>query len=278
MLQAVQSVKPLEAGSFPRAVLGEELLRALGLAPGDRFSLVTLSSVAQGAGFRFSTVEVAGSFSSGFHEFDRSWLVLLPAAEDRSWEEMAAPVFEADLKEPSAAPRVAEQLRQELGSSALVSDWTQLNRELFAALELQQRVLFLLLGLILLVASFAMGATIAVLGRERRRDLALLKALGLSSLSVGGVVVAFALGLATLGAALGLLFATFLGELATRGGWLSFPPEVAAIYFLSSVPLRLEAIHLGAILALAFGTTLLACLLPMLRLSQGDPAYLLRTE
>ncbi len=278
MVHAVQAVPPRESPKVPLAVLGEELARALGVVAGDRLPLVTLAVEAGRSGFRFSTIEVAGLFATGFSEFDRSWLVLVPGTFGRGWEEAAAPVFEADVERPTEAHVVAEELRQRLGASALVTDWTQLNQELFAALRLQQRVLFLLLGLIMLVASFAVGATVAVLARERRRDLALLQALGLEPGFLRWTLVLFSFGLAGFGAAVGLVLAVVIASLATRFEWLAFGPEIASIYFLRFVPLRLDLASAGAILALALGTTALACAGPISRLGRTEPAVALRGD
>lgn len=265
-------------GTVPKALLGEELAAALGVGPGARVQLALYLPDSRGGRFRYRSLEVAGTYLTGFSEFDTSWLVVDPAGFPVESATPFARVWEVGVERAESAPAVAEALREKLGGSWLVTDWTQMNRQLFSALRLQQRVLFLLLGLIVLVASFAVGATVAVLGRERRRDLALLEALGLERRRIRWILGGFAMGLTAVGAVSGLGLTYLISELATRFEWLSFGPEVAEVYFLRSVPLRLDLPSAGAILAFTFAAALLASAIPVLRLARLDPADALRGD
>jgi lipoprotein-releasing system permease protein len=184
--------------------------------------------------FAFRTLAVRGTFASGFSEFDRGWLVVgKPALAGAPGG--APGVWEIRLTDRDAAAEAAESIRGRLGSGFLVLDWQQLNRELFAALELQKRALFLLLGLIVLVATFNVASTLVVLVRERRRDFGVLAAIGLAPARLERT---FLLVGALLGAVGRWLALAFIAEVATlRAAELG--PEMAEVYFLRSVPLRL---------------------------------------
>lgn len=258
-------------------VLGAELARALGARPGD---LLRLTALGLGEGrprFAFRSLRVARTFATGFSEFDRAWAVVAP-------ETLAglpgggAPSFEVAVADARRAPGIAERIRETLGGDALVADWTQLNRELFAALALQQRALFLLLGLIVVVATFNVASTLVVLVRERRRDLGVLSALGLAPERIRRVFLLYGLALGALGTALGLALAAAVAWAVDRFDLLSFGPEVAEIYFLSSVPMHLAARDLLAIAALSIGVTTLACWLPARRAGRLEPATALQYE
>lgn len=263
-------------GAWP-ALVGGELAHRLGVGSGDALRLTVLVLEEGGPRFAYRTLRVARAFETGFSEFDRSWLVVgepllstIAATEGAIWE--------VRLEDAAAAPEVAERLRGRLDSGFLVLDWRELNRELFAALELQRRALFLLLALIVLVATFNVASTLVVLVRERRRDFGVLAALGLSRRRVHLVFLAVGGLLGGAGAAIGLGAAALLSTLATRYEWLRFGPEMAEIYLLSSVPLRLAAADAARIGLLAIAISLAACWLPARRAARIDPARALRFE
>jgi lipoprotein-releasing system permease protein len=258
-------------------LLGAELARGLGAGPGD---LLRLTALGLGDGrpkFTFRSLRVARTFETGFSEFDRSWAVVAP-------ETLAGlpgggvPSYEVAVADARRAPEIAETIRARIGPEALIADWTQLNRELFAALALQQPALFLLLGLIVVVATFNVASTLVVLVRERRRDLGVLAALGLPPAEIRQVFLLYGLLLGGLGTGLGLALAAAVAWTVDRFELLSFGPEVAEIYFLSSVPMRLALRDVVAIALLSIGVTTLACWLPARRAGRIEPATALQYE
>ena len=156
--------------------------------------------------------------------------------------------------------------------------WKELNRELFAALKLQQLALFLLLGLIVLVSTFNVASTLVVLVRERLRDLGVLAALGLSPARLRSVFLLYGGALGLAGVALGLVLAFAIAWLADRFELIRFGPEIASIYFLRAVPFRLSLESAAAIAAFTLGVTFLSCWFPARRALKIDPAAALRWE
>jgi lipoprotein-releasing system permease protein len=260
-----------------RVRLGARLAADLGAKPGDRLRLAVLGFDEGRSRFAFRTLEEAGTFETGFSEFDRAWAVVSPEAV-ASIPGGGAPVWEVALARPETAPEVAGGIRERLGANAVVVDWQQLNRQLFAALDLQKRALFLLLGLIVVVATFNVASTLVVLVRERVRDLGVLAALGLEPAALTRVFLFYGAALGAAGTALGLGIAAVISRLVTRFELLSFGPEIADIYFLSTVPLRLRGGDAAAIAAFALAVTLVACLVPAARAARLDPATALRYE
>ncbi|HLF56686.1 MAG TPA: FtsX-like permease family protein [Thermoanaerobaculia bacterium] len=259
------------------AVVGHELGERLGVRPGDALRLTVLSFGAAGPRFAFRTLRVAGTFQSGFSEFDRGWVVVAREALAGA-PGGASAIWEVRVDDPAHAEKLAEEVRDRLGPGFLALDWRELNRELFAALELQQRALFLLLGLIVLVATFNVASTLVVLVRERRRDFGVLAALGLSPARLRAIFLLVGLGLGAVGTAAGLALAFVLSEITTRFELLRFDPAMAEIYFLRSVPLRLSGADALAIAALALGVTVVSSWLPARRAARLDPAAALRYE
>lgn len=264
------------AGAW-RVRLGRRLAEQLGVAPGETLRLAVLALADGTPRFAFRSLEVAGTFATGFSEFDSSWAVVDPQAVE-GIPGAGAGLFEVALARPERAPAMAERFRDRLGDAAVVVDWQQLNRQLFAALDLQKRALFLLLGLIVLVATFNVASTLVVLVRERMRDLGVLAALGLSPRRLRVLFLLYGGALGALGTAIGLTFAAAVAWSFTRFGVLSFGPEIAEVYFLDSVPLRLSPGDAAGIALLAIGVTVAACLVPAWRASRLDPATALRYE
>ncbi len=269
----------LNAEGVAGVVVGSELARQLGASEGQSLRLTALGFSQGRPKFRYQTLEVRGLFTTGFSEFDSSWLVLHrsvvePLAGDRS----GSSLFEFSLEDPQQAPRVAAEIERILGSEYVVTDWRELNRELFSALELQKRVLFLGVGLIVFVSVFHVASTLVVLVRERMRDIGALAAMGLAPRRIAWVFVLCGGFLGMVGTALGVGLGAGLSWLLTTFKLIRFNPEVAAIYFIDYVPFRVELDDLAAIVGFALLLTFGACLAPALRAGRLNPAEALRYQ
>ena len=164
----------------PRALLGAELAAALRAAPDEVLRLAALGLRDGRPRFVYQSVRFAGTFTTGFSEFDRGWVVVdRPLVERLLGGQASADLYEIRAEDPAAAPSIGAAARQILGDRFLVTDWQELNRDLFVALRVQQRALFLVLGLIVLVSTFNVASTVVVLVRERMREIGALAAMGL---------------------------------------------------------------------------------------------------
>jgi lipoprotein-releasing system permease protein len=264
---------------IPRTVLGADLAAKLGVKPGDTLRLVALGFAAERPRFRYQSLKLAGTFKTGFAEFDRTWVLLdRPLVEGMIGGEVAVDLLEFTLRDPAAAPQTAERISSILAPDFVVTDWQQLNRELFTALKLQQIALFLVLGLIVLVSTFNVASTLVVLVRERMRDLGALGALGLSPVHLSRVFLLYGGFLGGLGTLLGVAIGGTTCWVLTTFQLIRFDSEVAAIYFISSVPFRVRPQDLLAVVVFALAVTLLACWAPARRAGRIEPAVALRYE
>jgi lipoprotein-releasing system permease protein len=267
------------ADGVPGAVLGAELANRLRARRGEVVRLVALGFSGGAPRFRYQSVRVSDTFRTGFAEFDRNWMVLSrPLVERLTGGSGGATLFEIAVVEPRNAPAIAKQVEKVLGADYLVTDWQRLNRELFAALRLQQLLLFFLLGLIVLVSTFNVASTLMVLVRERLRDIGVLGALGLSQRRLASVFVAYGGALGLVGTLLGVGLGSAVSWLLGHFHLIRFDPEVAAIYFVSAVPFRVELGDLLAVTGFSVLFTLLSCLLPTLRVVRVKSADALRYE
>jgi lipoprotein-releasing system permease protein len=273
-----EQLRPSPEG-IPSAVLGKDLAEKLGAKSGDSLRLVALGFEDGRPRFRFQSLRVSGTFATGFAEFDRSWVLLDRALVERLMgAETAMDLLEFTVTDPEEAPRIAEAATRVLEPEFVVTDWRQLNRELFTALKLQQIVLFLVLGLIVLVSTFNVASTLVVLVRERMRDIGLLGALGLRPAKLCLVFLVYGGFLGAFGTLLGVLAGWGICWVMTTFELVRFDAEVAAIYFISSVPFRVEPRDVLAVVGFAFLVTLLACFLPSWRAARVDPSSALRYE
>jgi lipoprotein-releasing system permease protein len=264
---------------IPGAVLGADLARKLGVKEGAVLRLVALGFEEGRPRFRYQSLRVTGIFATGFAEFDRSWVVLDRSVVERLMgAEAAGDLLEFTLADPDEAPRLADQIGRLLGSRYLVTDWQEFNSELFAALKLQQEALFVVLGLIVLVSTFNVASTLVVLVRERMRDLGVLSALGLPPARLRAVFLAYGGVLGAAGTLLGVAVGGGASWVLTRFELIRFDPEVAAIYFIRSVPFRVRPADLVAVVVFALLVTVAACLAPAWRAARVDPSSALRYE
>lgn len=264
---------------IPGAVLGQDLAERLKAKPGDVLRLVALGFKEGRPRFSYQSLRVNDTFSTGFAEFDRSWVLLERGHVERLMGgEAAVDLLEFTVADPNEAPRIAEAATKLLEPDFIVTDWRQLNRELFTALKLQQIALFLVLGLIVLVSTFNVASTLVVLVRERMRDIGLLGALGLQPGRLRLIFLLYGGFLGATGTLLGVALGAGTSWVLTRFELIRFDAEVAAIYFIRSVPFRVELTDLLAIVGFAFGVTLLACFAPAWRAARVDPSSALRYE
>ncbi len=267
------------ADGVPGAILGSELARDLGARRGDVLRLVVLGFGGGRPRFHYSTLRVTGTFQSGFAEFDRSWV----AMDRRKVRDLTGVEGSTDLVEIAVAnlddtARVVERAEKILGAGYMVTDARELNRGLFTALKLQQLVLFLLLGLIVAVSTFNTASTLIVLVRERMRDIGVLATLGVTPNGLRSIFLLYGGLLGAAGTLLGVALGSGVAWTITTFHLIRFDPEVAAIYFLSSVPFRIELSDLGAVVAFTLSITLVACLFPAWLAARVDPSAALRYE
>ena len=269
----------LVRAGLPAVVIGSELARKLEVSEGSILRLMVLGFRGGRPRFRYQSVSLGGTFRTGFSEFDESWVALDRARlQDLMGGEVGTALFELAAAEADQAPRIAEAARAVLGVDYVVTDWQELNRELFIALRVQQIALFFVLGLIVLVSTFNVASSLVVLVRERMRDIGVLAALGLAPERLQGVFLLYGGALAVTGTASVLGLGCAVAWILTRYELIRFEAELAAIYFISSVPFRIDLLDLAAVAVFSLVVAFVACWAPARRAGRLLPAAALRYE
>jgi lipoprotein-releasing system permease protein len=279
--QAVPAVQALRSGER-RILLGATLAQELSVRVGDPVALVLPGSTAD-APPALSEFTVAGLLSSGHHQYDSGW-ALMHLDDAAQLAGLAGPhAVQLQLADRLGAPQAALRLGAVLPQSLLVRDWTRTNEQWFASVQIQKRMIFLILSLIAAVAAFNLVSTLVMTVTDKRADIAILRTLGASPGALMRVFILQGALVGTigtlLGVALGLAVAWNVDALvsgleAVFG--VSFLP--ASVYFIDYMPSDPQAADVIAITLISLALALVATLYPSWRASRVDPAQALRYE
>ncbi len=274
----------LQPGRFG-VILGSELARALGVKTGERITLVAPGGQVTPAGVvpRMKQLTVVGLLDSGHYEYDAS-LALLHMEDAQKIFRLEGPNgIRVKLKDAQQARSVADELTPLLGEELVVRDWTRANRTWFAAVQIEKRMMFIILTLIVAVAAFNLVSTLVMTVTDKQADIAILRTLGASPGSIMGIFVvqgALVGVIGTLsGLVLGLLVAFNIGSIVPaieRALGASFLPK--DIYLISRMPSDPQWADIGPVVIIALVLALVATLYPSWRASRIDPAEALRHE
>ncbi|MEY4083655.1 MAG: hypothetical protein RL483_1024, partial [Pseudomonadota bacterium] len=204
-LQAGQ-IGRLQPGAF-QAVIGREMAIATGLGLGDSFQLVVadLSGGPAGLTPKTKSFQVAGLFASGHYEYDSSLVFVNRRDAGVFLRDQATEGLRIGLKDMQAARGFAAELSSRLENGLLVRDWTQENRNWFAAVELEKRMMFIILMLIIAVAAFNLVSMLVMTVMDKRGDIAILRTMGAQPRSILLIFMTQGLCLGLLGVAVGTL-------------------------------------------------------------------------
>ncbi len=263
----------------PSVALGRYLAKRLRVAKG---SVVTVTvPTRNGRGFlpRSATFVVSNVFETGFHEFDSSWMFLDLAEAQRLFEMRGgANLIEINLHHGASLDAVAAAIGKRVDHSYAVTTWKQMNRQLFSLLEMQQIVLFIVLGLIVFVSTFNIVSTLVMTVHEKRQEIGILASMGATQSLIRRIFVSYGVLVGFTGTATGIVLGVAVCWVLTRFKLVSFGPEIAEVYFVSSIPFITKARDLAVIAGFSISVSFLASLLPSMRAARLTPIEALRHE
>ena len=280
----VGSISDLKSGQFG-VVLGTQLAGTLGIRVGDRVNLLVPEGDLTPAGMmpRMRALQVVGMVDSGHYEYDSTLAVM-------HWKDAAALLRMTDptglrvkVDDMQKAPEIAVRLAQVVPQALWVSDWSRSNRNWFAAVQTEKKMMFIILTLIIAVAAFNLVSTLVMTVTDKQADIAILRTMGASAGLVQRIFLVQGLAIGLLGSLLGVGFGLLIAlnidvivpfiETLFR---VQFLPR--DIYFISQLPSDVRLDDVLKVGIMAFVLSILATIYPSRRAAQVKPAEALRYE
>ncbi len=260
----------------PSIVLGKELARRLGVVRHDTVYLISPAGILSPIGHvpAMKRFQVSDIFESGMYEYDGS-LAFIHLEEAQKILRMEASVtgIEVRVQDIYKAGNIAERIVATLGFPYWARDWTQMNQNLFAALKLEKTVMFIILALIILVAAFNIASTLIMMVMEKTRDIAILKAMGATNKSIGKIFVIKGVVIGVIGTFIGVIFGFVLCKLLEKYKFIELPGDV---YYITTLPVRMELLDIVLIASAAVVICFLATLYPARQASKLNPVEAIR--
>jgi len=262
------------AGEGLVAVLGERLSMQVGLESGDT-AVVRLPPVGGSWILPTLSLQVVGTFRLAFAEFDAQWITVPLAETLRLLPNVGIAGIEVELADPMAVDEARQDLSG-LDPRLLFTDWREMNSSLFAALRWQTLSLFVVLSLVVAVASFQVSSALVVLAIDKQRSSGMLQALGATPARIRRVLVYSGLLLGGGGVLGGVVFGCIVSWIMTATRAVRFPPGLARVYMVDSIPLIPSPVHLAAVAGICLLIVFLASMWPAWKTSRQDPVTSLR--
>ena len=266
-------------------ILGGELARQLGVRVGDKVTLIAPGGQVTPAGVvpRLKQFNVTGTFEVGHFEYDSALAMVHIDDAARLFRVEGATGVQLRLANVQDARRAAGELTQSLGNEVIVRDWTRTNRNWFDAVQIEKRLMFIILTLIVAVAAFNLVSTLVMTVTDKRADIAILRTLGASPRSIMGIFIVQGAAAGFIGTFSGVLFGLLIAynidvivPAIERALGVAFLP--GSIYVISRMPSQPLMSDVMPITIISLVLALLATLYPSWRASRVNPAEALRYE
>ena len=260
-------------------LIGHELARQLGVAVGDPIKIISPLSTTPGPLGLVPKVKrfvIVGVFDSGMFEYD-SALVYMALADAQRFFTLGEQVtgVEVRVQDVYQAQAVAQELEARLGFPYTARDWTEINRNLFAALSLEKTVYFIVLLLIVLVAAFNIVATLIMVVMEKRKDIAVLKSMGAPGRAISRIFIYKGLVIGVIGTLLGTAFGWLGCWLLDRYEFIELPKDV---FYVSTLPVKIYLENFLAVGVSSMLICLVATIYPARQAARLAPVEVIRYE
>jgi len=278
MLQNLKQIQQQENSktSVPGIILGKELARNLGVLKGDSVYLISSRGMISPIGYlpAMKRFEVVGLFESGMYEYDGS-LAYIDLKDAQKMLNMKDSVtgIEVRVDDIYNARNIAKKIVSELGFPYWARDWMRMNHNLFSALKLEKTVMFIILALIVLVAAFNIASTLIMMVMGKTKDIAILKAMGAMDSSIRKIFIYKGMIIGAVGTSLGVCLGFIICKLLEKYKFIQLPGDV---YYISTLPVRLEAWDVFMIASAAMVICFLATLYPASQASKLNPIEAIR--
>jgi lipoprotein-releasing system permease protein len=269
-----------------RVAIGSRLAETLGAYPGMQISLISPEgrSTVVGTVPRIVSYTVAAVFEVGVYDYDKQFIVMpIRDAQDLLLMGDEVGMIEVQTDDPDNVRQILAPLQPQLQGKGVLVDWQQMNSALFEALDLERTVMFIVVSIIVLVASFNIASSLIMLVKTKTRDIAILRTMGASRGSILRIFMTIGLAIGLVGiligltlGALGLFFRQGVVNLVqTLSGANPWDPSVR---ILTELPAKTDPLEVAAILIVTLLLTFPATFFPARRAASTDPVQVLRYE
>ena len=267
-------------------LIGDRMAQTLGVQPGDPITVISPSgpATAFGSSTREKNYIVGGVFSVGMSQFDEAFIYMpLEQAQLFFGRDTTVDYVEIKVDDPDKAKELKQAVEVASGPGALVNDWMDKNHSYFTALQVERKVMRLILFCIVAIATLNIISSLVMLVKNKGKDIAILRTMGASQ---GAVLRIFLMAGASIGVAgtlcglaLGVLFCAYITPIQNFVEWATGTSVFNAdVYMLSHIPAKIDWREVGGIVLASAAMSILATLPPALRASRLDPVEALRYE
>ena len=258
--------------------LGKHMAARLGVEKGSPLNVTVPMDPAGSFMPRTASFVVTNVFDTGFYEYDARWMFIDIAEAQRLTGSEGANLVEVKLKPGADIEVIVDEITRRTQGRYAVSDWRDMNRQLFSMLKIQQLVLFIVIGLIVFVSTFNIVSTLIMTVHEKRREIGILTSMGQQARDIRRIFLWYGTMVGFAGTATGIIIGTVVCWVITRYELVSFPPEIAQVYFVSSIPFLTRPADLALVAAFSLAVSFLATVLPAARAARLNPVDALRHE
>ena len=267
-------------------LIGDRMAQTLGVQPGDPITVISPSgpATAFGSSTREKNYIVGGVFSVGMSQFDEAFIYMpLEQAQLFFGRDTTVDYVEIKVDDPDKAKELKQAVEVASGPGAVVNDWMDKNHSYFTALQVERKVMRLILFCIVAIATLNIISSLVMLVKNKGKDIAILRTMGASQ---GAVLRIFLMAGASIGVAgtlcglaLGVLFCAYITPIQNFVEWATGTSVFNAdVYMLSHIPAKIDWREVGGIVLASAAMSILATLPPALRASRLDPVEALRYE
>jgi lipoprotein-releasing system permease protein len=266
-------------------IIGKSLSNQLGLGVGDKMALIAPQGTLTPAGVvpRLRQFTVVGLFESGHYEYDSSLLLTHLSDAGKLFRVDGVTGVRLVTSKMMEAPEIAQQIAGNLSPNLMVRDWSRENRNWFAAVQIEKRMMFIILMLIIAVAAFNLVSMLVMTVTDKQSDIAILRTLGATPSSIMKIFMVQGSAVGLLGTIAGVVLGTIVAlnvKVVTQfiENLLGFQVLPAGVYFINYLPSDLHWEDVAFIAVVASVLALLATIYPSWRASKTRPAEALRYE